>query len=108
MAAKTKPTKRTRRKTAPSKAKPAEAPADPRLKGAPVPVARTANDVREDSAPVVGHFVEVVSGPYKGRYGVFLELGQDGKTATVRTRDSASERLTTSVSDLRPAKAGLR
>lgn len=106
----TKP--KAKKKAAPKKAKPRKAEQKAELhrdvKSAPTPVAPTINDVREDDAAVLGQFVDVVKGEHGGRYGVFVELAQDGKTAVVRTRDSASERLLCPVSSLRPALAGRR
>lgn len=107
MAAKTKPRKTTRKKTKPTTSTTPAESVHPGVKAAPTPVPATINDVREDEAAVLGHFVDVVTGPHKGRYGVFMEAGSNG-TAVIRTRDDASERLSLKVSDLRPAKAGRR
>lgn len=107
MATKTKPKKTTWRRTKPTTSTTPAESVHPGVKAAPIPVPATINDVREDEAPVLGHFVDVVSGPHKGRYGVFMEAGSNG-TAVVRTRDDASERLSVRVSDLCPAKAGRR
>jgi len=117
MAAKTKPKKTTPRKTKPTtsnrrkaKATTSTTPAESvhrDVAAAPSPVSRKLNDVRADDAPVLGHFVEIVSGEHKGRYGVFIEATSNG-VAVVRTRDSASERLSVKVSDLQPAPAGKR
>lgn len=106
MAAKPKAKKKAapRRNTATRK----EAPLHRELQAAPTPVPATINDIREDSAAVLGHFVEVTKGEHEGRYGVFEELGRDGKTAVVRTRDADSMRLTCPVADLVPAEAGRR
>ena len=83
-------------------------PVHPGIDAAPTPIAATINDIREDDAAVLGHFVEVTKGEHKSRYGVFEELGKDGKTAVVRTRDADSIRLTCPVADLIPAQAGRR
>jgi hypothetical protein len=87
----------TARKTERPLAAPASSPAPSAL-----------NDVRGDEEPVLGHFVEVTSGKHQGRYGVFTEVADDGKTAVVRTRDSATERLAVPLSNLRPSPAGRR
>ena len=80
----------------------------PAVAAAPTPVPAQINDRREDDAPVLGHFVDVVSGEHEGRYGVFETLNHDEKTAVVRSRDAESERLVVKLSDLRPAEAGRR
>jgi hypothetical protein len=67
---------------------------------------RFINDTRGPTAPVLGHFVDVVSGPHKGRYGTFETI--EGNEAVVRTRDAESERLNVKVSDLQRAEAGRR
>ena len=67
---------------------------------------RFINDTRGPTAPVLGQFVDIVSGPHKGRYGVFTTV--EGKEAVVRTRDAESERLNVKVSDLQRAEAGRR
>ncbi len=101
----TKP-KRTRKK-APQPTR-AETVTDLRVKSAPNPAPASINDSRGTGAAVLGHFVSVTGGEHEGRYGVFIEVSEDGKTAVVRTRDSDSERLLVPVKDLRPAQAGLR
>lgn len=80
----------------------------PAVAAAPTPVPAQINDRREDDAPVLGHFVDVVSGEHEGRYGVFETLNSDSKTAVIRSRDAESERLVVKLSDLRPAEAGRR
>lgn len=102
-------------KTKTTKAKPEAASAagpqeavHPAVAAAPTPVPAGINDRREDDAPVLGHFVDVVSGEHEGRYGVFETLNSDGETAVVRSRDAESERLVCDLSDLRPAEAGRR
>lgn len=80
----------------------------PAVAAAPTPVPAQINDTREDDAPVLGHFVEVIGGKYEGRYGVFETLNYDEKTAVVRSRDAESERLVIKLSDLRPALPGRR
>lgn len=71
------------------------------------PVPAGLNDRRADDAPVLGQFVDVVSGEYKGTYGVFLEATADGD-AVVRSRDAEAQRLTTPISSLVAADAGKR
>lgn len=78
----------------------------PEVASAPTPIPPSINDVRGDDEAVLGHFVDVVSGEYKGRYGVFEEL--TGDVAVVRTRDNDSLRFSCKVSDLVPAEAGRR
>lgn len=77
----------------------------------PAPVASPArlglNDKRADTDPVLGHFVEVIDGEYKGSYGVFIETTADGD-AVVRSRDAEAQRLTTPVSSLVAAEPGKR
>lgn len=110
-------TKTKAKKAAPRKA-PARKKAAPKNEAAAAPKApeervvddkhpgRFINDTRGPSAPVLGHFVDVVSGPCKGRYGVFQTV--EGNDAVVRTRDNESEQLNVKVSDLRRAEAGRR
>jgi hypothetical protein len=76
------------------------------LDAAPTPVPPGINDVRDDSAAVLGHFVDVVGGEHEGRYGVFEVV--EGKNAIVRTRDNDSALITCKISDLVPAEAGRR
>lgn len=71
------------------------------------PIPAGLNDTRADDAPILGHFVDVVSGEYKGTYGVFLEATADGD-AVVRSRDAEAQRLTTPISSLVAADAGKR
>lgn len=77
----------------------------------PAPIAGPArmglNDKRGDTDPVLGHFVEVASGEYKGRYGVFMEVTADGD-AVVRSRDAEAQRLTTPLSTLVASAPGKR
>jgi transcription elongation factor len=80
----------------------------PALEAAPTPAPPAINDVRADDEPVLGHFVEVVSGEYKGRYGVFEEVDRSGRGAVVRTRDDDSARIVCDIGDLVPAEAGRR
>lgn len=54
-----------------------------------------------------GHFVDVVSGPHEGRYGVLVE-NAEGENVVVRTRDASSERILVKYGDLRPAPPGGR
>lgn len=79
---------------------------DPRVDAGPGAVPSTINDVRADDEPVLGHFVEIVKGENKGRYGVFEEVF--GDTGVVRTRDADMLRLTCPLSDMVPALAGRR
>lgn len=90
---------------------PEEQAADaPTPEGDPVPPAdpRSLNDRRRDEDAILGHFVNVVSGEHEGRYGVFVDVAADGETAIVRSRDADNDVFSTAISDLRPAKAGLR
>jgi hypothetical protein len=108
-AAKKGPKKAPEHKKAPAKATAAEPEANSRdLDAAPTPAPPGINDVREDGAAVLGHFVEVVDGKHKGRYGVFEEVSTSGRGAIVRTRDNDSARITCDISDLVPAEAGRR
>lgn len=112
--AKTKKTSTTKRKAAPKK----ETTAKKQTVGettAKEPEARVTdpknpsrfiNDQRGPTAPVLGHFVDIVSGEHKGRYGTFETV--EGNEAVVRTRDAESERLNVKVSDLQRAEAGRR
>lgn len=65
-----------------------------------------------DREAQLGHFVKVVEGPHKGRYGVYTTVGDvvDGKpaTAVVYTRDADAEGLVVQYSHLRPDVAGKR
>lgn len=69
---------------------------------------RGINDTRGANDPVLGHFVEVVEGEHKGRYGTFWNLDDNGVDAVVRTRDSFTDLLPVPISALRPAQAGRR
>jgi hypothetical protein len=62
---------------------------------------------RDDQA-TPGHFVEVVSGPQKGRYGVLIGQDQYSDNVIVRTRDADSERILVKYGDLEPSEAGKR
>lgn len=82
---------------------------DRRVVAAPVssPVPAGLNDTRADNEPILGQFVEVASGKYKGAYGVFLQVeGED--TAIVRTRDENGERIAVPISSLVRSRAGKR
>ncbi len=74
----------------------------------------TADMVRDDSDASVGHFVDVVEGEHKGRYGVLIDFADyDRKTgfpnkAIVRTRDKDTARIVVDYESLRPAEAGGR
>lgn len=61
----------------------------------------------EDSQAVPGHFVEVISGDHKGRYGVLIEEA-DKDNVIIRTRDENSERLVVKYADLEPSRSGKR
>jgi hypothetical protein len=68
---------------------------------------------RDDNDAVTDRFCQVVSGPYAGRYGVYLStasLGTDGwpETIVVRTRDAEDENLVVNYSDCRPSVPGKR
>lgn len=91
-------------------AQPAEVPDAATAGGDPVPPIdpRSLNDRRRDEDAILGHFVNVVSGEHEGRYGVFIDVAPDGETAIVRSRDADNDVFSTAISDLRPAKAGLR
>ncbi len=97
----------TKKKTPKKKAAEPAAPVeDHRLAAAPTPVPPSLNDSRADDDAVLGHFVDVVSGPEKGAYGVFIEA--QGDDAVVRTRDDDSRRFTTPIKNLVPAESGRR
>lgn len=69
---------------------------------------RFINDSRGPTAPILHHFVDVVSGEHEGRYGVFTWVSDDEKYGVVRTRDARTDLLNVEVKDLRPALAGRR
>lgn len=75
---------------------------------APDATVRSTNDTRGVHDAVEGHFVDVVDGPHKGRYGVLLTVGENPKESTVRTRDEYTDLISVDYADLRPAKAGRR
>lgn len=87
-----------------------------RAKPKPVEILRDPMDEPErvytDSQARPGTFVRVVSGPHKGRYGVFHAVGEEHAgwpvTAVVRTRDAEDENLLVDYGDLRPSEAGHR
>lgn len=66
-----------------------------------------------EGSALIGHFADVVSGEYQGKYGVvekataFDSKGWPTKVA-FRTRDAANELLTVDYSDLRVSEAGKR
>lgn len=68
--------------------------------------------VASDNDAQLGTFVSVVSGPHKGRYGVFHSVGEERAgwpvTAVVRTRDAEDEHLIVDYGDLRPDVPGKR
>ncbi len=71
------------------------------------PAAKKAAPKKKKAAPAeehgrVGDFVDIVSGPYKGRYGV-LE-----SETLFRSRDADNELLAVSQTDTRPAESGRR
>lgn len=94
--------------TAPVEAEVTEAPKADEPDIRPHEGGRDWNDTRGDAAPVLGHFVEVVEGEHKGRYGTFWSLGPAQKEAVVRTRDKRTDLLSVPVEYLRPALAGRR
>ena len=68
---------------------------------------------RSDDDALVGHFVDVVDGDHKGRYGVLdstSEPDADGypSRGTVITRDQHNETINVKYADLRRAEAGRR
>ena len=69
---------------------------------------RFINDTRGPSAPVLGHFVDVVGGEHEGRYGTFWNISDDEKWAVVRTRDNDTDLINVKVTDLQRADAGRR
>ena len=69
---------------------------------------RFINDTRGPTAPVLGHFVDVVDGEHKGRYGVLQTVDPEEKWGVVRTRDNNTDLLNVELKDLRPAQAGRR
>lgn len=111
-------TKKATKKAAPKKRthKASTKKATPKVKKAPetrrvdppetsLPV-RGLNDTRGPNAPVEGHFVDVVEGEHKGRYGTWVST--EGDFAVVRTRDAYTDLFTVPISALRPAEAGRR
>lgn len=70
--------------------------------------------VRGDDDAIRGRFVNVVSGPYAGRYGAYAStITYDDSTGLpalceVFTRDDDSIRIEVSYDDLRPAAPGKR
>lgn len=68
---------------------------------------------RDDNDVLTGSFCRVVSGPYEGRYAVYINtatVGPDGYPVdvVVRTRDANDELLNVKYADIRPAEAGGR
>jgi hypothetical protein len=65
-----------------------------------------------DDEPRLGQFVKVIDGPYRGRYGVYINLGDEqyGRptTAIVRTRDDEDMGIVVQYAHLRPDVAGKR
>lgn len=103
--------------TAPAPEAPPAAKTPP--KPAPVPVPPVPSAIedypapRDDNDARVGKFARVVSGPFDGKYGVYvraLTFGADGYPDLVllRTRDERGDMLQVSYADLRPAAAGGR
>jgi len=80
----------------------------------PQPVFVDNKSRRSDNDALFGDWVDVVSGPSSGRYGVLEKgatfSGADGYPVTVviRTRDARNELLTLNYSDLRPSRSGKR
>lgn len=80
----------------------------PKKKAAPkVPSPFDDLNTAEDEQAVPGHFVEAVSGPHEGRYGVLVEQAGPS-TVIVRTRDADNELINVAYGDLRPAESGRR
>jgi hypothetical protein len=63
----------------------------------------------DDDVPL-GGFCKVISGPYKGRYGVYQTVGEESekRTAVVRTRDDLDENITVDYEHIRPDTPGKR
>jgi transcription antitermination factor NusG len=65
-----------------------------------------------DTEPRPGQFVKVIDGPYKSRYGVYINPGDEkyGRpiTAVVRTRDDEDMGIIVRYDHLRPDVAGKR
>lgn len=64
---------------------------------------------RSDEDALLGHWVDVVSGEYQGKFGQFFDVAEsdkDGipKTALVRTRDAQAEVIRVAYGDLRPSE----
>lgn len=92
--------KASKKKEAPKK--PVEHVTDPKHPG------RFINDARGPAAPILGHFVDVVGGEHKGRYGVFTTVDDKEEWGVVRSRDEFTDLLNVKVSDMRRAHAGRR
>ncbi len=60
-----------------------------------------------DETTTIGNFLEVVSGPHAGRYGIYLSDGDPGQIV-VRTRDDNDDNLLVNLTDTRPTRAGRR
>lgn len=63
---------------------------------------------RSDNDPILGSWVDVVSGPHQGRRGHYCDdigFGQDGypETVLVRSRDADNLLLPVAYSDIRPS-----
>lgn len=69
---------------------------------------RFINDSRGPSAPILGHFVDVTEGEFKGRYGTFWTVSGDEKWAVIRTRDDETDLINVEVKNLKRAHAGRR
>lgn len=95
-----------------AKRKAAKKPARPKAPEVVVDPMDAPERVYADHQPRLGTFVRVVSGPHKGRYGVFHSVGEEHAgwptTAVVRTRDDEDEQLVLDYGDLRPSEAGHR
>ena len=70
------------------------------------PAPRGLNDIRGDSAPVLGHAVEVVEGEHQGTFGTFESL--EGDQAVITPRSAPQSRVTVPVESLRPADVNRR
>lgn len=65
----------------------------------------------DDDVPL-GSFCKVTGGPYDGRYGVFVNVGDEKNgrplIAIVRTRDDYDENITVDYKHIRPDTPGKR
>lgn len=75
------------------------------------PVNTDGTNRRSDDDALVGHFVDVVAGEHKGRFGAFervlkhdVETGYPAQ-ALIRTRDEFNQLLAVAYKDLRPSSS---